>query len=110
MDGLANPYLAMGAVLLAGINGVTSHEKLVWQDCEIDPANLTENDRKELHVVEKLPRSLEEALAALKSDEELIEWLGTALVEKYAASKEFEMTFLGGMNDDERRQWIMERY
>jgi glutamine synthetase len=110
MDGLANPYLALGAVLLAGTNGVINKEKLVWGDCEIDPATLTDNDRKELNVTEMLPSSVEEALRALQEDEELTGLLGPELVERYVLLKETELNFLGGLGEDERRQWIMERY
>ncbi|KAK3377918.1 hypothetical protein B0H63DRAFT_512087 [Podospora didyma] len=110
LDGLANPYFALGALLLAGIHGVAAKEQLVWGDCEIDPAKLTVNDRKELNVSEMLPSSVEEALRALKEDEDLVAYLGPELVERYTQLKEFELNFLGEMNEDDRRQWIMERY
>ncbi|KAK3685896.1 hypothetical protein B0T22DRAFT_381151 [Podospora appendiculata] len=110
MDGLANPYFAMGAVLLAGVKGVVDKEELVWGDCEIDPAKLTGNDRKELNVTQMLPGSVEEALTALRADEELVELLGAELVDRYTALKEFELNFLGEMTEEERRAWIMERY
>ncbi|KAJ4407301.1 hypothetical protein N0V82_009939 [Gnomoniopsis sp. IMI 355080] len=110
LDGLANPYLSMAALILAGVNGVTAREKLIWADCEIDPATLTDNDRKELNVTQMLPASVEEALQALKEDGELTELLGTELVEKYCAVKEFELKFLGTLKEEERKQWIIARY
>jgi glutamine synthetase len=110
LDGLANPYFAVAAVLFAGAKGVADREALVWGDCEIDPAKLTENDRKELGVERMLPGSVEGGLAELKEDEELVELMGPELVERYAALKEFELNFLGEMGDEERRQWLMERY
>lgn len=110
LDGLANPYLAMAAVFLAGTNGFRAGEELIWQDCEVDPANLTENDRKELNVTDMLPASVEEALHALKEDEELTELLNHELVEKYTAVKQYELEVLSAMGDDERRQWITARY
>ena len=110
MDGLANPYFAMAAVLFSGIQGILSKEKMVWGDCEIDPAKLTENDRKEMGVTEMLPASVEEALKALRDDEELVGFMGEELVERYVAVKEFELDFLAKMEGEERRQWIMERY
>lgn len=110
LDGLANPYLALAAVLLAGTNGVINREELTWEDCETDPASLTENDRKELHVSQMLPASVEEALQALKEDEEMAELLGAELAEKYTAVKEFELKFLSTLDDKERKQWIMARY
>ena len=110
MDGLANPYFAMAAVLFSGIHGVLLREKLIWGDCEIDPANLTENDRKEMNVTQMLPANVEEALNALREDEELVGFVGPELVERYTSLKEFELDFLRKMDDEERRQWLMERY
>lgn len=110
MDGLANPYLAVAAVLFAGIRGVADKEEMMWGDCEMDPAKLTANDRKELGVTQMLPGSVEEALAALKEDEELVGDMGPELVERYTAVKEFELNFLGEMGEDERKEWLMERY
>ncbi|KAK4121376.1 hypothetical protein N657DRAFT_601452, partial [Parathielavia appendiculata] len=110
MDGLANPYLGVAAVLFAGVRGYVDREALVWGDCEIDPAKLTANDRKELNVTQMLPGSVEEGLEALREDRELSEMMGLELVERYVALKEFEMKFLGEMGDEERRQWLMERY
>lgn len=110
LDGMANPYLAIAAYLLAGINGALAKEKLIWGDCEDDPVNLTDNDRKELNVTQMLPASIEEALDALKSDDELTALLGSELVERYTAVKEAELNLLGKMKEEERREWIMERY
>ncbi|KAK3956986.1 hypothetical protein QBC32DRAFT_320233 [Pseudoneurospora amorphoporcata] len=110
MDGLANPYFAMAAVLLSGIHGYMDGEKLTWGDCEIDPAKLTPNDRAELGVKDMLPASVEGALMALRGDEEFVEFLGQEVVERYCDVKEFEMEFLAEMGEEERRNWIMERY
>lgn len=110
LDGLANPYLALASILFAGASGFTAKEKLVWQDCEVDPASLTENDRKELNVSEMLPGSVEEALEALEKDEELTDLLGTELVEKYSSVKQFELKFLESMEDEERRKFLVARY
>lgn len=97
-------------MLLAGAHGVATGEPLAWQDCEVDPAGLTENDRRELRVAERLPAGLGEALGALRGDEAMVGLLGEELVEGYAAVKEFEMEFLGGLSAEERRRWILARY
>ena len=110
LDGLANPYLALAAVVLAGAHGVAEGEKLTWGDCEVDPAQLTDNDRAELGVTRMLPTGLEEALEALKEDDTMVELLGEELVERYVAVKEAELRMLGALKEDERRQWIIERY
>ncbi|KAL2758192.1 hypothetical protein ACRALDRAFT_2097384 [Sodiomyces alcalophilus JCM 7366] len=110
IDGLANPYLAMSAVLGAGLLGVQNGERLVWGDCEVDPATLTDNDRAELNVDRMLPPSLEVALGELGRDEALTALLGEELVERYAALKEAEIEFLRTLSHEDRRQWILARY
>lgn len=110
LDGLANPYLAMAAILFAGVSGAMGREKLVWGDCEVDPATLSENDRKELKVTQMLPASVGEALEALQEDGALTELLGPELVEKYTAVKEFELEFLSTLQEEERKEWVMARY
>ncbi|AEO57009.1 glutamine synthetase-like protein [Thermothelomyces thermophilus ATCC 42464] len=110
MDGLANPYLAVAAVLFAGVRGVADREPLVWGDCEIDPSKLTADDRKELGVTQMVPANLGEALRALKEDRELVEFMGAELVDRYVAVKSLELEILGKMGDEERRQWLMGRY
>lgn len=110
LDGLANPYLALASVLFAGTSGFTAKERLIWQDCEVDPASLTENDRKELNVSKMLPESIEEALEALEKDEELTDLLGSELVDKYSAVKQSEFKFLNSMEAEERRRFLIARY
>lgn len=111
MDGMANPYLALSAVLLAGIEGVARQEKLVWADCEDDPATLSADDRVRLNVQTRLPRSIDEALKALQDDDEMCELLGRDLVARYVAVKMAETKMLESMATDEiRSQWVMERY
>ncbi|GKT45024.1 protein fluG [Colletotrichum spaethianum] len=110
MDGLANPYLAIAALLGAGTHGFGQREKLSWGDCEVDPASLTPNDRKELGVEQMLPSGLPEALKALRTDDVMNEVLGEDLVERYITVKEEEMKNLEAISSDDRRQWIMERY
>ncbi|KAH7148839.1 hypothetical protein EDB81DRAFT_650162 [Dactylonectria macrodidyma] len=110
MDGMANPYLALSAVLLAGIDGVARQEELAWADCEHDPATLFASERNTLNIRERLPMSISEALKALQLDDELGELLGRDLVERYVAVKTAETGMLEAMGDDERRRWVMERY
>ena len=110
LDGLANPYLALAAVFLAGAHGVAEGEVLTWGDCEVDPALLTDNDRAELGVTQMLPAGVEEALEALQGDDVMVGLLGDELVERYVAVKEAELEMLSTMKEEERRQWIMERY
>ncbi|KAK7419913.1 hypothetical protein QQX98_003101 [Neonectria punicea] len=110
MDGMANPYLALSAVLRAGIQGVASKESLTWTDCVDDPGQLSEEERERLNIRTKLPGSIDGALEALQEDGEMTELLGRELVERYVAVKEAETKMLEAMEAEERRQWVMERY
>ncbi|KND86405.1 Protein fluG [Tolypocladium ophioglossoides CBS 100239] len=110
MDGLANPYLAMSAILLAGLNGVMNREEMTWKDCTEEPASLSDKQRQDLGLRTKLPSSLQEALAALEKDLELRSLLGEEFVERYVAVKKAEIELLESMDEGSRRQWIMERY
>ncbi|KEY73560.1 hypothetical protein S7711_09820 [Stachybotrys chartarum IBT 7711] len=110
MDGLANPYLALAAILSAGTSGVVAKEPLVWGDCEIDPAKLTEAQKEDLGVSQMFPANLTEALQALQEDKELSCLLNPLLVEHYVRVKTAELAFLDPMSAEERRQWILERY
>ncbi|KAI0134332.1 glutamine synthetase [Xylariales sp. AK1849] len=110
MDGLANPYFAMAAILSAGTSGVVNREPLTWGDCEIDPAKLDEEQREKLGVRTMFPKDLKEALKALKEDEDLGKLLGGEFVQRYIDVKNAEMGILNPMSTDERRRWIMDRY
>jgi glutamine synthetase len=90
--------------------GVLNGEELVWGDCEIDPANLTDNDRFELSIEEMLPASLPDALTALRADTGLCERMGEELVERYVGVKHAEMRLLDKMGEEELRKWVLERY
>lgn len=60
LDGMANPYLALVAVLHAGLDGSREGTGLVWKDCGVDPASLTVVERVELGILEMVPGGLPE--------------------------------------------------
>lgn len=110
LDGLANPYLAVAGILAAGTDGVAKEEALVWGDCAIDPAKLTSKQREELGVTVRFPKDLKEALEALNKDVVMARLLGVEFVKRYTDVKNGEMRILDPMREEERRQWILERY
>lgn len=111
MDGLANPYLALSAILSAGVKGYMQSQQLAWGDCGLAaPSQLSDFERDKLGVLTRFPTSLGEALEALKEDKELVHLLGEELVDYYIAVKKAEVEYLKDMEHDERRRWIMERY
>ncbi|CAK7213307.1 hypothetical protein SBRCBS47491_001761 [Sporothrix bragantina] len=110
LDGLANPFMAMAAVLLAGLSGIVYKKELTWGDCKEDPARLTPAQRQELGISEMLPANLDNALTALEGDEELVRLIGRDVVERYATVKRAEAAALGSLTESEQRERIIEQY
>ncbi|KAI5925098.1 hypothetical protein F4810DRAFT_88841 [Camillea tinctor] len=111
LDGIANPYLAVAALLAAGADGVRRGADLgMWGDCVDDPALLSPERRKELGIEKMLPADLGEALKALQEDKELVELLGAEFVQRYVDVKTAEIALLSPMSAEVRREWILERY
>ncbi len=87
-DSSCNPYLAFGAILAAGLDGV--RRKLS------PPAPVAENvyamgpEEKREKGVTELPETLRDALEALKADRVLCEALGEELLKAFLALKEAE--------------------
>ncbi|KAI9905088.1 hypothetical protein N3K66_001617 [Trichothecium roseum] len=111
LDGMANPYLALAAVLGAGADGVGRGTGLsAWGECLGDPAAMSEGERREFGIVERLPGSLSEALDALRTSERFGEVIGRAVVDRQVALKKAEIELLQSMEEAERRQWIIARF
>src|SRR6266849_1073640 len=72
-DASCNPYLALGGLLAAGLDGMERRLD-PGEPTEVDPAALTEAERRERGIT-RLPASLDEALAALKADPLLMDAL-----------------------------------
>jgi glutamine synthetase len=93
-DSSANPYLALGACIQAGIDGI--RRKLdPGEAVNVDPATLTDAERK-ASGAHRLPESLDAALAALRADELLMDSLGDLRRRAYLAVKESEVTAFAG--------------
>jgi glutamine synthetase len=87
-DATCNPYLALGGVIAAGVDGVGRGLELP-QPVEVDPATLTERER-ELGGIRRLPETQAEALDALEADGVLVEALGPTLARSYLAVRRSE--------------------
>jgi glutamine synthetase len=84
-DSSGNPYLALGACIYAGLDGI--RRKLdPGEAVNVDPATLTDDQRRAVGA-HRLPASLAEALDALEADELLIESLGDLRRRAYLAVK-----------------------
>ncbi|KAL4805594.1 protein fluG [Aspergillus unguis] len=110
LDGLANMYLAMSALLAAGYAGVKEDKELTVKDCQYDAALIDDSERSKLGITTKLPNTLAKSLSALESNKTLIELLGSSLVEDYIIVKRAESKKLSAMDEKARRKWLVERY
>ncbi|CAK1359533.1 unnamed protein product [Cercospora beticola] len=110
LDGFANMYLALSALLSAGLYGMESESRLELQDCKVNPTKLSEDEKKNLGIIQRLPRSLEEALAAMEADEEFQGLLGREVAMNWLAVEKATMEMLAEMPEAQRRIWLMERY
>lgn len=104
-DGTANPYLALAAILKAGLEGIKN------DNIELPPSigmNINDLSGDELKMlgIERMPVSLNEALRVARGSELLTDLLGEKLKENYIAKKEAEY-------DSYRRtvsEWELKRY
>jgi glutamine synthetase len=92
-DATGNPYLALGAVIHAGLDGIRN--KLdPGRPVDTDPATLSGATRRR-RGIRRLPSSLGQALDALEADELLCEALGPLRRDAYLAVKRSEVAAFG---------------
>jgi glutamine synthetase len=84
-----NPYLALGGVIAAGLDGV-SRRLDPGEPLLSDPCDLSEEERVQRQIL-PLPTTLEEAVNNLAKDEVLLEALGPLLSQSYLAVKRSEI-------------------
>ncbi|HKG45042.1 MAG TPA: hypothetical protein VKB10_12470 [Gaiellaceae bacterium] len=107
-DASCNPYLAVGGLISAGLDGL--ERGLEPPDpVEVDPATLDERERERRGIV-GLPTTQEEALDALESDPVLIEALGPVLAESYLAVRRSEWAAYSAGDAAFEQQGHFEKY
>jgi glutamine synthetase len=94
IDAAANPYLLVGAVMALGLDGIERALRLP-PEVTVDPASLGEGE------VERLPRSLEEALREFRGHEVLTEALGPELHGTIVAVREAELARFAGVPEED---------
>jgi glutamine synthetase len=97
-DATASPYMALGAIVHAGVDGIRQSMKLaappthtIW--------DMTEEQRRECGI-STLPHSLEQALDALTHNEAVCTWLGPELLDAYVRLKRSEIMSVRGQSDE----------
>ena len=88
-DQSANPYLASGAVIAAGLHGIEQALTLPAGVVD-DPAALSEREREALGA-ERLPRSLDVSISALEQSTPLRSAMGAMLFDAVLAVRRAEL-------------------
>jgi glutamine synthetase len=97
-DSSCNPYLALGGVIAAGLDGVEQELELP-PPVTVDPFTLSEEERAAVGAL-RHPVSLAEALEQLERDAVLMEALGDRLSGSYLAVKRQDVADFSEQDDD----------
>jgi glutamine synthetase len=98
-DLAANPYLVVGSVIAAGLDGI-NHELRLPPEMTHDPAATTPADLARTGA-RRLPSSLAEALAAVHGSKTLRGALGATLFDAFLAVRQAELEMFGRMDPDQ---------
>lgn len=108
VDGSANPYLALGTILAAGLDGVRRRLDLS-EPTQVDPGSLSEEERETRHL-DRLPTSLAQAVEHLQKDEVLCGALGSDLAKAFIALRLAEHEALKKLELVDEVKMLLERY
>ena len=88
-DSSANPYISLGGVIAAGLDGI-ERQLTLPPPVTVDPYNLGDKERQAIGA-DRLPQGLKEAITNLKRDTMLTDALGERLATSYIAVKELDI-------------------
>jgi glutamine synthetase len=108
VDPTCNPYLALGAVIAAGLDGLERGLSL-GEPVQCDPADLPETERQ-ARGIHQLPTHLGEALTALTADAALAEAFGAEAFATFLAVRRAEWAALRDLPHEEETRLLIERY
>jgi glutamine synthetase len=97
-DSSANPYLLAGAVIAAGLAGVERELRLP-DEVTVDPGGLSEDELAE-RGIQRLPQSVEEALAHLEKSDVLRDAMGPMLFGPFVAVRRAEAEAFAGQEPE----------
>ncbi|KAG4438592.1 hypothetical protein IFR05_005916 [Cadophora sp. M221] len=108
-DSTANTYLALMAIITAGLTAVDSGRELKMKNVTkiMFAAPLDDKEAKKMGVVDLQPRTLKEAVESLDADEILKEAIGPEVIDKYINVKTKEEAKMSQMVPSERRMLAM---
>ena len=88
VDSSSNPYLALGGLLAAGLDGI-KRQQMPGAPALVDPALLTDDERGAMGI-RRFPTNLQAALENLERDPVLMAALGPLLGQSFLAVKRLE--------------------
>ncbi len=107
-DHSGNPYLAIGGLIAAGLDGIR-RELDPGEPVAVDPGNLSDEERAQ-RGIKRLPETLNEALDALEADAVLTGALGPLLASSYVAVKRLESSFFAEQSPEEEARQHFYKY
>jgi glutamine synthetase len=96
-DSSANPYLALGGVIAAGLDGI-ERKLTLPAPVTVDPHTLDESERTKIGA-DRLPTTLKDAIQNLKRDDVLLRAMGERLATSYIAVKELDIDAFAGADE-----------
>ncbi|KAL0568953.1 hypothetical protein V5O48_013021 [Marasmius crinis-equi] len=106
VDGTANPYLALAAILGAGLTGLKTGKKLEAKDC-VGPRcawEMSQEEREALGIKKRMPLNIEEARTNLGKNEVMREVLGKEMVESFLSVNKTLENALSNQEETEERK------
>jgi glutamine synthetase len=107
-DASCNPYLALGGLIAAGLDGLERSLEPP-EPVEVDPASMSDEERA-ARGVERMPVDQAQALDALAADERLLEALGGELADSYLAVRRSEWETYSAGDEAFEQQGHFEKY
>ncbi len=96
--GMSNPYLVSAALLGAGLLGI---------ERGLEPPAAATPPAEDDPALEQLPRTVDESLALLEGDADIVELLGQEFVTAYSAMRRYELArFADHVTDWERTEYL----
>jgi glutamine synthetase len=108
IDASSNPYLALGSIIAAGMDGLKNELELP-PPVQLDPGYLSD-DEMEKYKVKRLPSTLAEAISNLEKDDVIMDALGDNLSKAYLEVKKAEWNFMKDFSLDDEVKLLLEKY
>ena len=106
MDPCCNPYLAVGAVLAAGLEGIANQIDPGETGVEVSPSEIEPKERKKRGIL-RYPNNLGYALDELSKDTFLAKVMGEVIFEEYIKVKRSEWeAYMAHVSDWEIRNYL----